>query len=184
MALPAIIQKFISGFRLINGDDLNNLVSAVNNIQGNGTGVPPGISAISEMSAAKVIVNTVTLSAIAGVSIPLVAGGVYNIEGEFPVVTVTGTSGVALSLDTTNSLTLTNLNLTGKFFTASTVATVNTTSFQTGIGSTTTVTLAELVGGLTVGVAGNLIVKAGGNAASGTTTTLSSGGSLQVTRVS
>lgn len=31
------IQRFLQGFRLVTGDALNNLVDAINNIQGNGT---------------------------------------------------------------------------------------------------------------------------------------------------
>lgn len=127
--------------------------------------------------------STTTLAAITGLSVALNASSTYTVEAALPV-TSGSSGGVKLSLDTSNSLTLTSLSLTGKFFTAAGVAVVNTTTFQGSIGSTATVLLAELTGVLVSNVAGTLTVKAAQNASNATTTSILTNGWLRVNKIS
>lgn len=127
--------------------------------------------------------STTTLVAIPGLSVPLVASGTYAFLASIPI-TSGSSGGAAVSLDTSNSLTVTSLALNGSFEAAASVANVNTTSFQSGIGSTATVLLVDLAGVVVANAAGNLIIKGAQNASNGTTTTFLANGFLQVTRIS
>lgn len=137
------------------------------------------------VTATTTAISTTTLVPVTGLSIALTTSGTYSILAKLPV-TCTGAQGLALGLGTSNSLTLTSLNLTGTFLTASAVATANTTSTTLGvaIGSSTTVTLAELAGVAVVATGGTLLVEMAQNSSGATTTSVLANGFLQVTRIS
>ena len=126
-------------------------------------------------------VSTTTLAPVAGLSVSLVAGCTYSVEAAMPISSTLG--GVAVSLDTSDTLSLTSLNLTGIFSSAAAQAVVNTTSFQAGVGTTATVLLVELAGALVVNTAGTLILKAAQNASNAATTAILPNGFLRVNKV-
>lgn len=140
------------------------------------------VTGTTRVTAQSDFASTTTLAALTGPSVALTASGSYAILGCFPV-TNGSSGGVKMSLDTSNSLTLTSLNLTGKFFNSNSIAVANTTTFQGAVGATATVTLVELCGALVVNAAGTLIVKASQNASNATTTSILTNGFFQVTRI-
>lgn len=128
-------------------------------------------------------VSTTTLASVTGLSVALTKGSTYSILAELPVST-NGTAGVKLAVGTSDTLTATSFSLTGNFFTASGLASVNTTTFGGGIGSTATVVLAELSGVLVVNTAGTLVVQAAQNVSTTGTAAVLANGFLQVNKIS
>jgi hypothetical protein len=128
-------------------------------------------------------INTTTLATVSGLAINVSVSGVYSVLAALSVST-NGTAGVQIALAASNTLALTSMNLTGKFFTANSVAAVNTTTLGGGIGSTATVILAELAGVFSVATAGTIVVQAAQNVATTGTTTILQNGFLQLVRMS
>lgn len=110
------------------------------------------------------------LATITGMSLALEAGGVYEIRAVLPV-TSNASGGAKVSLDTSDTLSLTSSNIQAKLYTASGLAVAATTSgLNNGLGSTAAVTLVEINATLVVNAAGTLVVKGAQNASFGTTT--------------
>lgn len=128
-------------------------------------------------------VSTTTLAPVTGLAVALTSSGTYQVQASLPVST-NSTAGVAVGLVSSNSLTATSMTVTGKFFTATTAATVNTTTIGGSIGSTTSVILAELSGTIVVNTGGTLLVEAAQNVSTSGTTSILTNAWLQVTRVS
>jgi hypothetical protein len=126
--------------------------------------------------------TTTTLGVVTGLSLALVAGGQYKVQGYLPVTCASG-GGVKISIDTSDTLSLTSGQLTTTLFTASGVAAVGATALNSAMGSTAAVIAAELEGTLVVNAAGTLVIKAAQNAATTTTTSILLNGNLQVTRL-
>lgn len=126
-------------------------------------------------------VSTVTLANVTGMTVQLNAGITYAFRATLPISSGSG-GGVKFAFNTTDTLSFTSINLTGKFYTAAGVAVSNTTSTTLGVavGSTATVILAELAGSLVVNTAGTLVLQAAQNASSATTTGILVGGFLRV----
>ena len=128
-------------------------------------------------------VSTTTLGNVTGLSIGgLVGNRTYTVKAAIPL-TSGSSGGVQLALNTSDTLTMTSMNLTGKFFTAAGLAVVNTTTFAGGVGTTATVILAELVGSFVTNAGGTLIVQAAQNASNGTTTALLANGYIELNKV-
>lgn len=128
--------------------------------------------------------SNITLANLSGVAIPLTAGGAYAFIGEFPM-SSGASGGVQFALNSTNSLALTNLNMTAKLYPANgspLILNTTTSALGTALGSTAAFTMAELTGAFTVNTAGTLTVQAAQNASNGTSTTIFQNGFMQVTR--
>lgn len=126
------------------------------------------------------IVSTTTLLAVGGVSVPLFAGS-YSILGEFPT-SSNAAGGLKLSVDTSDTLTASAVNVTTKLYTAHTIDTLNATALASGVGTTAAVILAELAGTIVVATAGTLVVKAAQNSATSATSSVLANGFLRVIR--
>lgn len=127
-------------------------------------------------------VSTTTLANIVGLSVNVTSSGTYLINAAVPV-TTNGTAGVKLGIGGT--ATATSANLTANFFTASTVASVNTTAINgAGIGSTATVILAQLQGAVVVNAGGTLTLQGAQNVSTTGTASILTNGFLQVSRIS
>jgi hypothetical protein len=126
-----------------------------------------------------------TLAAIDGLSIALTAGATYRVRAFLPC-TSGASGGVKVTLDTSDTLTLTSSDLTGIVLnTAVAPRIVHTTAgLATNVAEINQVAMAvQIEGTLIVNAAGTLIVKGAQNTSNGTTTSFYVGGTLEVTRI-
>lgn len=132
-------------------------------------------------SAAVTAVNTTTPVAITGLSVNLTNSGTYAFYASLPT---TANSAGGVLVTASGTATATSFTQTGNFGAAAANATINGTTFGTGVGTTAAIVLAELEGTIVVNTGGTFLIAGAQNASNSNTTTFAQGGFLQVTRIS
>ena len=131
-------------------------------------------------------VSTTTLATVTGLSVALTAGATYAVEGSFPNISAANAGGLNAQFIATNSLSLTSANITAVTYNGTTVAAqTNITALSSDFCTiANTVTSLTFSGTLVVNAAGTLNIQAAQHTSNGTTTTITKGALMRLTRIS
>lgn len=197
--MTATIPLFQTGARLIDGSDLNKIVTAVNDITGNGTpqngefdnlttDTVTGIGTTQSYRTSSALTKnaSTTYADITGLTaIPLVAGATYKFRAVLPSTVASGTAGIKYCFNYTTA-TLTSIQSTAMGFTASAVAVQNTTTTttQTDLFTQAAVVIAVVIEGtMVVNAAGTMAVQMAQNTSNASDTIALVGGSFHLQRI-
>lgn len=163
---------FLSGFRMVRGEDLNNNFSAV--------------PAVYRTSTALTKNASTTFGNIAGLSATLTKG-TYQFRCVLPSTVASGTGGIKYCFNYTNSLALSSIEATGLGYTASAVAVqhTTTTTTQTALFTQAAVVIMTILEGtMVVSTAGTLSVQMAQNTSDASNTVALVGGTMKINRIS
>lgn len=201
--MPDVVtQTFIPGPRLIDGSDLNQLVSQVNTgfDSVNTGGTLTDATLINPTISGGTITNAIqngnvrctstltaqtnsTLAAITGLSVTVTSGGVYNLR-----IRLNGTAGASggLKVAMGGTATVSQSNVTAWNYNTTTInAVTNQTTWGSNITAATAI-FTDLIaeGSFVVTTGGTVTVQAAQNATNGTATTVLPGSFMTIGRIS
>lgn len=125
------LQRFLQGFRLVTGDALNQMIDAINNIQGNGT--PDAVALTSEIYGLATLTQDGAIAPSTPASYVITKAGVLAATLAAPVV---GTDDGKVILITSNTASAHTLTATGLLQTGTAFVNVATFAAQKGAGLT------------------------------------------------
>jgi hypothetical protein len=145
---------------------------------------PIEVNALKVVTAQTDVTSSTSLTAITGLSAPLIAGSTYAVHCYLPV-TCTATPGAKFALASDGTLSATSFSCAGTLFNATTPSASSvTTTLGNAVASVAAAgTYAVLDAVIVVNVAGSIVAQIAQNTSNGTATSALVNGYMQVTRL-